>query len=94
MENRVEREIISFIEPNIEKFHKKRLENLLDLKLNDILKRKNPYLFKVLPRTLLNHCWMRTCHLRKREFSADSLKNWQFLYAVNFMEEENRPQKV
>jgi len=42
----VEREIISFIEPNIEKFHKKRLENLLDLKLNDILKRKNPYLFK------------------------------------------------
>ena len=39
-------EIISFIEPNIQIFHSKRLENLLSLKLNDILKRKNPYLFK------------------------------------------------
>ncbi len=46
MENKIQKEIIMFIEPNIKKFHKKRLENLLSLKLNDILKRKNPYLFK------------------------------------------------
>jgi len=35
-----------FIEPNIRKFHRRRLENLLSLELNNILKRKNPYLFK------------------------------------------------
>lgn len=38
--------IVAFIESNIQTFHAKRLENLLNLKLNDILKRKNPYLFK------------------------------------------------
>jgi hypothetical protein len=39
-------EIVEFIEPNIQAFHKKRLENLLELKLSKILERKNPYLFK------------------------------------------------
>ena len=39
-------EIIHFIEPNIQLFHTKRLENLLSLQLNKILARKNPYLFK------------------------------------------------
>lgn len=39
-------DIVAFIEANIQTFHTKRLENLLNLKLNDILKRKNPYLFK------------------------------------------------
>lgn len=39
-------EIIGFIEPGIQKFHKRRLDNLYDLKLNKILTRKNPYLFR------------------------------------------------
>lgn len=39
-------EIVSFIEPNIQQFHFRRLENLLSLQLNKILSRKNPYLFK------------------------------------------------
>jgi hypothetical protein len=39
-------EIISFIGQNIQKFHQARLENLLKLRLNEVLKRKNPYLFK------------------------------------------------
>ena len=39
-------DIIRFIEPNIQTFHKKRLDNLLALQLKKILKRKNPYLFK------------------------------------------------
>jgi hypothetical protein len=38
--------VIAFIEPNIQEFHKKRLENLLKLKLGMVLTRKNPYLFK------------------------------------------------
>jgi hypothetical protein len=42
----LKKEIVEFIEPNIQAFHKKRLENLLDLKLSKILERKNPYLFK------------------------------------------------
>jgi hypothetical protein len=40
------KEIISFIEPSIRKFHQTRIENLLDLKLDNVLKRKNPYLFR------------------------------------------------
>ena len=39
-------EIVSFIGQNIQKFHKARLDSLLKLKLNLVLKRKNPYLFK------------------------------------------------
>ena len=54
--------LIRFIEPNIELFHKKRLESLLHLRLNKVLERKNPYLFKaknintaeMLVRSLLN----------------------------------------
>ncbi len=38
--------IISFAEPGIRKFHQKRLKNLLTLKLNSVLRRKNPYLFR------------------------------------------------
>ena len=35
-----------YVELNIGDFHKSRLENLQKLKLHEILKRKNPYLFK------------------------------------------------
>ncbi|MEW6088233.1 MAG: PmeII family type II restriction endonuclease [bacterium] len=41
-------EIIRFIEPNIQQFHKRRLDNLTDLQLKKILCRKNPYLFKAM----------------------------------------------
>jgi len=36
----------SYVEKNISTFHKKKLDGLNKLKLNTILKRKNPYLFK------------------------------------------------
>ena len=39
-------DIVGFIESNIQSFHKRRLDNLLALQLGNILKRKNPYLFK------------------------------------------------
>ncbi len=39
-------DLVIFIEQNIHLFHKRRLENLLTLRLDIILKRKNPYLFK------------------------------------------------
>jgi hypothetical protein len=39
-------EITSYIEVHIPSFHKRRLESLADLKLQKVLKRKNPYLFK------------------------------------------------
>jgi len=38
--------IIKFIESAIDEFHETRLSKLSELKLKDILKRKNPYLFK------------------------------------------------
>ena len=38
--------ITKFVEAHIQNFHRTRLQSLLVLRLNDILKRKNPYLFK------------------------------------------------
>ncbi len=39
-------EVIQYVEENIGSFHTNRLKNLSGFKLNQILKRKNPYLFK------------------------------------------------
>lgn len=39
-------DVKGYVEKNIRSFHSKRLQNLEELKLNKILKRKNPYLFK------------------------------------------------
>src|SRR3990172_8883972 len=39
-------EVVKYVEQNIGRFHTKRLQNLDELRLHKILKRKNPYLFK------------------------------------------------
>ena len=39
-------DVTAYVEQNIGAFHAKRLQSLGTLRLNDILKRKNPYLFK------------------------------------------------
>jgi len=39
-------DVTQYVEENISVFHEKRLKCLDDLKLSDVLKRKNPYLFK------------------------------------------------
>lgn len=39
-------DVKTYVEKNIGNFHSNRLQNLRKLKLNQILKRKNPYLFK------------------------------------------------
>ncbi len=39
-------EVVTYVERNIGSFHVKRLQNLDELKLHKILKRKNPYLFR------------------------------------------------
>ena len=41
-----EKELVNFIEPNVQAFHDRRIENLNRLNLTTVLKRKNPYLFK------------------------------------------------
>lgn len=38
-------ELIEFVETHIGSFHQRRLERLRVLKLSEIVKRKNPYLF-------------------------------------------------
>ena len=56
------KDVTAYVENNIHLFHSKRLQNLEKLKLTQILKRKNPYLFKAkniltaqdLVKTLLN----------------------------------------
>jgi hypothetical protein len=39
-------DVTQYVEKNIATFHNKRIQSLDDLKLSQILKRKNPYLFK------------------------------------------------
>ena len=41
-----QREIVDYVEANIQTFHQRRLDNLQKLKLMNVVKRKNPYLFK------------------------------------------------
>ena len=41
-----QQEIIDYVEANIQTFHQRRLDKLQELKLMDVVKRKNPYLFK------------------------------------------------
>lgn len=40
------KDVTRYVEENIGSFHEKRLDKLRKLKLRDVLKRKNPYLFK------------------------------------------------
>ena len=46
MKNLNIKEVTQFVEANIGVFHEKRMKSLDNLKLNKVLKRKNPYLFK------------------------------------------------
>lgn len=39
-------DVVQYVEQNIGDFHQKRIESLDKLKLKDVLKRKNPYLYK------------------------------------------------
>ena len=39
-------DVTQYVESNIGTFHEKRIQSLDGLKLVDVLKRKNPYLFK------------------------------------------------
>ncbi len=41
-----QQELTDYVEANIQIFHQRRLENLQKLKLMNVVKRKNPYLFK------------------------------------------------
>jgi hypothetical protein len=42
-----QKKIAEYVEQNIPEFHRNRIEKLKRLKLKAVLKRKNPYLFKV-----------------------------------------------
>ena len=46
MKSITQQEITNYVETNIQDFHQRRLDNLQKLKLQDVLKQKNPYLFK------------------------------------------------
>ena len=39
-------DVVQFVEENIGEFHRRKLQSLQELKLHQILKRKNPYLFR------------------------------------------------
>ena len=46
MKEFLKKSVSEYVNKNIGEFHKKRIEALANLKLNIILKKKNPYLFK------------------------------------------------
>lgn len=46
MEKIKQKDVIEYVEKNIGAFHSKRIQSLDKLKLNEVLKRKNPYLYK------------------------------------------------
>jgi Type II restriction endonuclease EcoO109I len=46
MDAKVKKKIEKFVNENIGTFHSKRIENLKNLKLKNLLQRKNPYLFR------------------------------------------------
>lgn len=46
MEQNLIDQVKNYVEQNIDKFHKNRIKKVESLKLNTILKKKNPYLFK------------------------------------------------
>lgn len=46
MKSITQQEITDYVETNIQDFHQKRLDRLQTLKLIDVVKQKNPYLFK------------------------------------------------
>lgn len=41
-----DRDVYDYVEPNLRHFHNRRLESLNGLRLNNLLRRKNPYLFR------------------------------------------------
>jgi len=46
MKSITQQEITDYVAKNIQVFHQKRLDNLQKLKLMDVVRQKNPYLFK------------------------------------------------
>jgi hypothetical protein len=40
------KDVTNYVEENIGKFHQQRIQSISNLKLYDVLRRKNPYLFK------------------------------------------------
>jgi len=46
MKNLYQRDVLQYVEQNIGVFHQKRIQSLDSLRLSQVLKRKNPYLFK------------------------------------------------
>jgi hypothetical protein len=62
-------EVIDYVEHNVGTFHTRRLESLEQLKLHQVLKRKNPYLFKT-KNILTSHDLVKTivdAHLSSQE---------------------------
>jgi endonuclease III-like uncharacterized protein len=47
MVNLLINDVVEYVENNIPVFHEKRLAKIATLKLKEVLRKKNPYLFKV-----------------------------------------------
>jgi len=83
-----------YVEENIGDFHSRRIARLDELKLHEVLQRKNPYLFKakyfleadVIIESLLNAHIFRQA---KKRFLVNGWKVWRYLSIKKFMEVGN-----
>ena len=92
-----QQEITDYVAENIQIFHQKRLDSLQKLKLMNVVRRKNPYLFKAkdintapdFVKTILD------AHLSSQEEGVFGgfLRNLLFLYVRRYMVDRNLQQK-
>src|SRR5260364_345183 len=92
------RQLCEFVERNIPDFHCRRLESLKRLKLKDILRRKNPYLFRqrthLRLKSLCAPFWTPICPHRKKRFLALFLSGLPFLFVNVVLMARNQPPKA
>lgn len=78
------KDVTQYVEKNIGTFHAKRLEKLEKLDFNEVLKRKNPYLFKakniLTAQDLVQNLLDATYNHKKEHYLAIFWKAWLFSF--------------
>ena len=92
------RDVVKYVEENIDTFHQKRIAGLQDLKLKRVLSKKNPYLFKanyvLRHKTLSRVLQMLSFLHKKKQYLAIGLKALLFSSMIKFIMAENQEQQA
>ena len=63
MKSIIQQEITDYVAANIQGFHQKRLDSLQKLKMLDVVRRENPYLFKAKDINTAKAHWPRSINV-------------------------------